>query len=48
MQAGAPDMRVEVINMAMPAVNSHTLRDMHRQLLRHDPDGILIYIGHNE
>ena len=43
-----PGERVEVINLAMTAVNSYTLWDIHRELLRFDPDGILIYAGHNE
>ena len=43
-----PGERVEVINVAMTAVNSFTIRDIHRQLLRFDPDGVLIYTGHNE
>lgn len=48
LQMGHPGERVEVINLAMTAVNSFTLWDIHRELLRHDPDGILIYAGHNE
>ena len=48
LQMGHPGERVEVINLAMTAVNSFTLWDIHRELLRYDPDGILIYAGHNE
>ncbi|MBP3193227.1 SGNH/GDSL hydrolase family protein [Natronogracilivirga saccharolytica] len=43
-----PGEHVEVINLAMTAVNSYTLRDFHRRLAEFDPDGILIYAGHNE
>ncbi len=48
LQQDHPGRPVEVINLGMTAVNSFTLRDIHRQLLRYDPDGILIYAGHNE
>lgn len=43
-----PGEHLEVINLAMTAVNSYTLRDIHRRLPEFDPDGILIYAGHNE
>ncbi len=48
LQMAQPGERVEVINLAMTAVNSFTLWDIHRELLRYAPDGILIYAGHNE
>jgi tetratricopeptide (TPR) repeat protein len=43
-----PDRHVEVVNMAMSAINSYTLYDMTSEILVHKPDAILIYTGHNE
>jgi hypothetical protein len=48
LQQEHPGRPVEVVNLGMTAVNSFTLRDIHHKLLRYDPDGILIYAGHNE
>ena len=48
LQMARPGERIEVINLAMTAINSFTLWDIHQKLLRYDPDGILIYAGHNE
>ena len=48
LQMAHPGERVEVINLAMTAVNSFTLWDIHRELLPYGPDGILVYAGHNE
>jgi tetratricopeptide (TPR) repeat protein len=43
-----PEKNIEVINVAMTAVNSYTLLDMGRELVKWEPDAILIYAGHNE
>ncbi len=43
-----PDLRVEVINLGMTAVNSYTLWHLKDYLLQYDPDAIAIYAGHNE
>lgn len=43
-----PDSKIEVVNCAMTAVNSYTLRDLMPGILREKPDLILIYTGHNE
>ncbi len=43
-----PDKRIEVINTAITAINSFTLRDYTKQILKYEPDAILIYAGHNE
>jgi tetratricopeptide (TPR) repeat protein len=43
-----PEKRIEVINTAMAAVNSYTLLDFTREILKYEPDLILIYAGHNE
>ena len=43
-----PDKRIEVINLALTAVNSYTVWDFSRQLPDYQPDAVLIYAGHNE
>lgn len=43
-----PTRRVEVINLALTAVNSYTVLDFARQLIPYQPDAVMIYVGHNE
>jgi tetratricopeptide (TPR) repeat protein/lysophospholipase L1-like esterase len=43
-----PDKKIEVVNTAITAVNSFTLCDYIGDILKEDPDAILIYAGHNE
>jgi lysophospholipase L1-like esterase len=43
-----PTQRVEVINLALTAVNSYTVLDFARQLTPFKPDAVMIYVGHNE
>jgi tetratricopeptide (TPR) repeat protein/lysophospholipase L1-like esterase len=43
-----PEIKIEVVNTSITAINSITLRDYINQVLNHDPDAILIYAGHNE
>ncbi len=43
-----PRVNIEVINTAMSAVNSYTLRDLIPGILEQKPDLILMYAGHNE
>jgi tetratricopeptide (TPR) repeat protein len=43
-----PDKEVEVITVAMSAINTYTLFDQVDELLTESPDAILIYTGHNE
>ena len=43
-----PDKYIEVVNTAITAINSITLKDFIGQILKHEPDAILIYAGHNE
>lgn len=42
------EKEIEVINVAMSAVNSYTLSDLTDEVLEQSPDLILIYAGHNE
>ena len=48
LQDSYPDKYIEVINTSITAVNSYTLLDKIDDILKEDPDVILIYAGHNE
>ncbi|MGB5288529.1 MAG: GDSL-type esterase/lipase family protein [Ignavibacteriaceae bacterium] len=43
-----PDRNIEVVNIAMSAINSYALRDMLPEVIQMKPDLIVIYAGHNE
>ena len=43
-----PDKNIEVINLGISAINSHSVLDMLDQVFIIKPDLILIYMGHNE
>ncbi len=43
-----PDRRIEVINVAMSAINSYALLDLVDEIFKQSPDALLIYTGHNE
>lgn len=43
-----PQKVIEVTNFSMSAINSYTIRDLMPELLKKQPDLILIYLGHNE
>jgi len=43
-----PDKEIEVINTSMSAVNSYTLLDISKEIIKYSPDLICIYAGHNE
>lgn len=43
-----PQKHIEVVNIAMSAINSYALRDMLPGVLEKEPDLIIIYAGHNE
>ncbi len=43
-----PTKHIEVVNTAMTAVNTYTLLDFMDEILKYQPDAILIYSGHNE
>jgi len=48
LQDAIPPRPVEVVNTAMAAVNSYTLLDLADEIIREQPDAVLIYAGHNE
>ncbi len=43
-----PDQTFEVINAAMPGINSHLVRSIARDCARREPDLFLVYMGNNE
>jgi len=43
-----PDTDLEVINLALTAINSYALQDMADEVIEQQPDAVLIYAGHNE
>lgn len=43
-----PEQDIEVINLAMAAVNSYTLLDISDEIITLKPDLVLVYAGHNE
>lgn len=43
-----PEKNIEIINVAMAAINTYTLRDFSKEVLAIKPDVVLIYTGHNE
>ncbi len=48
LQQDYPDQEFEVINMGLSAINSFTVVDWMPEILKQDPDLILLYMGHNE
>ena len=43
-----PGTRFEVITAAMPAINSHVVVEIMRDLVRYQPDVFVVYMGNNE
>jgi tetratricopeptide (TPR) repeat protein len=43
-----PEKTIEVCNVSMSAINSYTIRDFMPEILKKNPDLVLIYLGHNE
>lgn len=43
-----PDKKIEVINLGLSAVNSFTVLDWVPDVLKYNPDLIILYMGHNE
>ncbi len=48
LQEAWPDKRVEVVNCGVTAINSWSLRAWTPELLRYQPDMLVVYAGHNE
>jgi tetratricopeptide (TPR) repeat protein len=43
-----PGKNFEIINLSLTAVNSYTIYDFAQQIIKYEPDAVLIYVGHNE
>jgi tetratricopeptide (TPR) repeat protein len=43
-----PKKIIEVCNISMSAINSYAIRDLMPEMLKKNPDIILLYLGHNE
>ncbi|MFA4923184.1 MAG: hypothetical protein WC557_03220, partial [Ignavibacteriaceae bacterium] len=43
-----PSQNIEVVNVSMAAINSIVIKDMLPEILKQQPDLILLYVGHNE
>jgi tetratricopeptide (TPR) repeat protein len=43
-----PELHFEIVNLSLTAVNSYTVLDFGRQLVKYRPDAVLVYAGHNE
>ena len=43
-----PGKKIEIINLALTAVNSYTVLGFAREVAKQEPDAVLIYTGHNE
>ena len=48
LQARYPGARIEVVGLAVTAVNSHVLLPMARAAARERPDAVVLYLGNNE
>lgn len=48
LQDRSPRMRIEVVNAAMTAINSHVVRVIADELPRMEPDAVIVYLGNNE
>ena len=43
-----PESRFEVVNTGVAAINSHVVRHIAREIIRHEPDLTIVYMGNNE
>jgi lysophospholipase L1-like esterase len=43
-----PDRNLEIVNIALTAVNSYTVLGFAKEMVDYQPDVVLIYAGHNE
>ncbi len=48
LRAAHPEVRIEVINTAMTAINSHVVAEIARECVRYEPDVFVVYTGNNE
>jgi lysophospholipase L1-like esterase len=43
-----PGKKFEIINLSLTAINSYTVLGFAREVVKQEPDAVLIYTGHNE
>lgn len=43
-----PDKKIEILNLSITGINSYTLRSFTNEIIKMNPDAIMIYAGHNE
>lgn len=43
-----PERNIEIINLGMTAINSYMVLDMSKEIIKYEPDLVLVYDGHNE
>lgn len=48
LEAAYPNVRFELINAGMTAINSHVIYQIAKDMIIHRPDMIVVYAGHNE
>jgi lysophospholipase L1-like esterase len=48
LQQACPDETFEVINAGVTAMNSHGVRLIAHELVRYEPDAVIVYLGNNE
>jgi len=48
LQAQYPDLKIEIINTAATAINSHAVREIAKECAGHQGDLFIVYLGNNE
>lgn len=48
LQQACPDETFEVINVGVTAMNSHAARLIAHEMVRYEPDAVIVYLGNNE
>lgn len=43
-----PDRSIEIVNLGMTATNSYTVLDLSEDVMKYEPDLLIVYDGHNE
>ncbi|MDQ6479371.1 hypothetical protein [Dyadobacter sp. LHD-138] len=48
LQHSYPNLNFEIINVSLTAVNSYTVLGFGKEVIKYEPDAVMIYTGHNE
>jgi len=48
LRAAYPEVHFEVVNAGMTAINSHVIYQIGKDIIRHHPDLLVVYMGNNE